>query len=85
MSEMPRPLRGIGLDHQTDEIGVIAVGNKNLGAVDQVVIALVHRSRPDTLEVGTGAWLRHSDSADQFTARHFRQPMMLLRLTAIIQ
>ena len=60
------------------EIGVIAVGNKNFGAVDQVMIALAYRPRPDTLEIGTGARFRHGEAADMIAGDQLRQVAGLL-------
>ncbi len=49
------------------------------------MVAVAHRARADALEVRPRARLGHRDRADQFAARHARQPALLLLLGAVIE
>jgi hypothetical protein len=71
---------GLGDDH--DQVGVLAVGDEGLGAVENVTIALFHRGGAHVLQVGAGARLAHRDGADHLAARQLRQPALLLLLGA---
>ena len=62
-------------DHQ---VGVDAVGDEGLAAVDDVVVAVALRARADAGQVGAGAGLGHRDRGDQLAGRDAGQPALLL-------
>ena len=49
------------------------------------MIAVPHGAHADALHVGARARLRDADGADQFAARHARQPALLLFLGAVVE
>ena len=77
-------LEALGLDHQqrialragleiraydeADEVGVQAVRDERLGAVDDVVVAVAHGGGGDAAQIGAGAGLGHRDRADELAA-----------------
>ena len=86
MSEMPLARSfGIGLGNDNDEVGVLAVGDEGLGAVEHVAVARFHRGGAHALQIGAGAGLAHGDGADQFAGRELRQPALFLLLGAVMQ
>ena len=78
-------LRRVGLGHDDDKIGKLAIGDERLRSIDDVVIAILLRAGLDTLKVGTCAGLGHGNGADQLAGRHFRQPSLLLLFRAIMK
>ena len=73
----------VGLGHHDHHIGVLAVGNKGLLAVENVAVAPRLRRCPHPLQVGAGARLGHGDGADDFALGHARQIAVLLLFGAI--
>ena len=68
-----------------DEIGVLAVADEGLRAVQHIAVAVPDRARAHALQVGAGAGLGHGDGADQFAGGEPRQPAPLLLLGAVMQ
>src|SRR6185312_8066165 len=66
-------------DHQ---VGLDAVGDERLGAVEHPVIAVADRRGAYALQVAARARLGHRDRADALPRRHRRQPAGLLLLGA---
>ena len=60
------------------------VGNKGLGAVDNVVITVTHCAGAHSGHVATGAGLSHGQCSDDFSGYHTRQPLMFLFVSADI-
>ena len=80
-----RLLLRVGLGDDDDKIGMLAVGDEGLLAVDDILVAGHPRGRAHGLEVGAGARLGHGDGADQFAGRHLRQPAAFLLFRAVGQ
>jgi hypothetical protein len=78
-------LRRVGLGHDDDQIGVLAIGDEGLRAVDDIVIAVLLGDRLDALQVGAGARFGHRDGADHLARRHFGQPFLFLLFRAEMQ
>ena len=77
---------GVGLGHDDDQVGMPAVGDEGLAAVEQVAaVALLDRGGLDALQVGSGGRLAHRDRADQLAGGQLRQVLLLLRLGAVVQ
>ena len=76
--------RWIGLGDGDDQIGMLAVGDIGLGAIDDVVVAVAPRGGLDVFEVRSGARLGHGDGNDRLAADHARQPGTLLFLRAVM-
>ena len=77
--------RRIGLGDDDDQVGVLAVGDEGLRAVEQVAVAGLLRGGLHALQVGAGARLGHGDGADQFAGGELRQPALFLLLGAVVQ
>ncbi len=75
-------MSGVGLGHHDDQVGVNAVGDERLGAVEDVVVPILDRLGLDALQVAAGARLRHRDRGDQLTRAELGQPALLLLLGA---
>ena len=75
--------RGVGLGDDDDEIGMLAVGDVGLGAVEDIMVAVALGGGADALEVGAGAGLGHGDRGRGFAGDHPRQPVSLLLLRAV--
>ena len=58
----------VGLGREHDEIAELAVGDEDLLAVDDEVVAIANRAGADRLEVAAGMRLRHAERADGFAA-----------------
>ncbi len=54
-------LRGIGLGHHDDDIGVLAIGDVGLGPVHHEVIAVLDRGGADALQIAARARFGHCD------------------------
>ena len=76
-------LRRVGLGHDHDHVGVLAVGDVGLLAADDVVVAVLLGRRLDALEVGAGARLGHRDGADRLAGDEPGQPLLLLLFRAV--
>src|SRR3954447_13574645 len=74
------PRLRVGAGHHDHEVGQDAVADERLGAVQDVVVALVDRGRADPLQVAAGTWLRHRDRRDDVSADTAGKPPMLLLL-----
>ena len=72
----------VGLGRQHDEVAKLAVGNEDLLAVDDKIVAVAHCAGPDRLEVAASMRLGHAERADRFTRDHLGQPLALLFLGA---
>ena len=68
---------GVGLGHHDHDVGVLAVGDEGLGAVEDVMITVLHGVGLDALQVGAGTGFAHGDGADQLAADHLRQQALL--------
>ena len=79
------PLARVGLDRGDDEVGVDAVGDEGLRAVDDVVVAVADGRGRHRGEVGADARLGHGDGGDQLARRDARQPAGLLLVGAVAQ
>jgi hypothetical protein len=79
------PGLAFGLGHHDDQVGVLAVGDEGLGAVDQIVIAVAAGEGAHGLQVGAGAGLGHRDRRGQLARHHARQPALLLVLGAAVE
>ena len=75
----------IGLGDNDDQVGVLAIGDEGLLAVDDVAVAVALGRGAHALQVGAGAGLGHSDRAYQFAGGEFRQPAAFLFLGAEMQ
>ena len=71
---------GIGLGHDNDQIGGLAIGDEGLLAIDAIVVAVLLGGGLDPLQVRSGARFGHGDGADQFARGQTRQPALLLFL-----
>ena len=71
-------LVGIGLRDHDHQVGVDAVGDEGLGAVEHVVIALLDGAGLDALQVAAGAGFGHRDRGDDLAGAELRQPALLL-------
>ncbi len=86
MSDVPlAPAGWIGLGDDDDEVGVLAVGDEGLRAVEDDLVARADGGGLDALQVGTGAGFGHGDGRDDFAARHLRQPVLLLFFRAVVE
>ncbi len=101
LAAAPEALRIVGLDHEQrdalgaglriglgdddDQIGVLAVGDEGLGAVEHVAVAGFLRRRAHALQIGAGAGLGHGDGADHLAGRELRQPALLLIFGAVVK
>jgi hypothetical protein len=72
---------GLGVDHHG--VGVGAVGDPHLGAVQQVVAALVLGAQLHADDVAAGARLAHGQRAHVLAADQLGQVFLLLRLAAV--
>mgnify|MGYP001212704004 CR=1 FL=1 len=61
----------IGFRRNDDDVGILAVGNIGLGAIDDIMIAVLPGCCADTLKVGPCARFGHGDRRDTFAADHF--------------
>ncbi|MCY1298960.1 hypothetical protein D9M70_484710 [compost metagenome] len=77
-------VRRVGLGRHYHHIGQQTVGDEHLGAVEQVVVTLVHRRGAHAREVGTGAGLGHGNREDGFTTDDPRQEARLLLGVAVL-
>ena len=73
---------GIGTNHGDHEVGVDAVGDEGLGAVDDVFVAVTDRSSRDRGEVGASARFGHRDRGDQLAGCQARKPAITLVVVA---
>ena len=76
------PALGIGLGRQHDDVAELAVGDEDLLAVDDEIVAVATRLRAHRLEIAAGVRLGHAERADRLAPHHLRQPMALLLLGA---
>ena len=75
----------VGLGDNDNEIGVLAVGDEGLRAVEHVAVAGFSRGGAHALQIGTGAGLGHGDGADHLAAHKLGQPALLLLVGAVMQ
>ena len=68
---------GLGVDHQ--RVGVGAVGDPELGAVEDVAVALLLGPQLHRDDIGAGARLGHRERADVLARDQLRQIVALLR------
>jgi hypothetical protein len=66
-----------------DQVRVDAVGDENLGAVQDPLIAVADGVGADALHIRAGTGLGHRQGAESLAADHLRQPLLLLRLRAV--
>ena len=58
---------GIGFGGDDHHIGVLAVGDEGLGAIEDVVVAVFYSAGAHGLQVAAGARLGHGDGAHRLT------------------
>ena len=75
----------IGLGDDDDQVGVLAVGDEGLRAVEHIAVAGFLGRGAHALQVGAGAGLAHRDGADEFAGDELGQPAPLLLLGAVMQ
>jgi hypothetical protein len=76
----------VGLGHQNHQIGVPAVGDEGLAAVDQVsAVRLQHGSSLDALQVRARSGLAHGNRAHHLASGQLGQVLLLLRFGAVMQ
>ena len=71
-----------GVGEQAHPVGLQAVGDPHLGAVDDVVAAVLPRRRLDAGDVGAGARLGDADAADRVAGDRRHQELAAQRLAA---
>ncbi len=76
---------GIGLDGGDDEVGVDAVGDERLGAVDDVVLAVTAGAGGHRGEVRADTRLGHRERRDQLAGGDPGQPALALLLGAVAE
>jgi hypothetical protein len=74
---------GVGLGVDDEGVGVAAVGDPHLRAVQHVAVALQVGAQLHRHHVGTGAGLRHRQRADVLAGDQLRQVFRLLRGAAV--
>ncbi len=72
----------VGPGGHDDEVGLVAVGDEGLGAVEDPGVTVADGGRLEGGEVGAAGGLGHRDGADELAARHAGQPALLLLLGA---
>jgi len=72
---------GLGIDDQG--VGIRAVGDPHLAAIEDVVIALAVGAQSHRHHVGTGTRLTHGQGADVFAGDELGQVLLLLLGTAV--
>ena len=76
----------VGFGHHDHQVGVPAVGDKGLAAIEQVAaIALQQGGSFDALQVRTGCRLAHGNGAHHLATGQPGQVFLLLRLGAVMQ
>src|SRR5699024_6148837 len=75
---------GAGDGDDDEHVGVARVGDKDLGAVELPVVALVHGVGLLDLGVGAGAGLGQAESADPLAAAQLGQVLGLLLRGAVL-
>ena len=76
----------VGLGHQNHQVGMPAVGDEGLAAVDQIgAVCLQQRRGFHALQVRTCSWFAHGDRAHHLTAGQLGQVLLLLRFGAVMQ
>ena len=78
-------LARVGPHRGDDEVGVDAVGDERLGAVDDVVVAVALRAGGDPGEIRAGARLGHRHRGDELAGGDPGQPALALLLVAVAQ
>ena len=76
-------LARVGLHRGDHEVGVDAVRDERLRAVDDVGVAVADRGRLHAREVGADAGLGHRDRGDELARRDARHPARLLLVGAV--
>ena len=61
----------------------MAVGNKGLGAIENIMITIQHSGGVGALKIRTGARLGHGNRGNQFAGNTQRQILFLLLFAAI--
>src|SRR5271166_616185 len=75
----------VGLGDDDDQVGVLAVGDEGLRAIEHVAIAGLPRRRAYALKVGPGAGLAHGDRAHELAAHELGQPAPPLLFRSVMQ
>ncbi|KAG1250028.1 hypothetical protein G6F65_018888 [Rhizopus arrhizus] len=73
----------LGLRPDDRQVGHRPAGDPHLAAADPPVTAVAHRTGLHAGRIGTAVRLGQAEAADQFAARHRRQPLLALFLAAI--
>ena len=71
--------------HHDSHIAEVAIGNKNLGAINDIFITIKDCCSFYRLQIWACAWFRHGNRCHGVTRRHFRKPVLLLFCIAKIQ
>ena len=71
--------RRVRLCRQHYDVAELAIGDENLLAVDDEIIALSGRAGADRLQIAAGMWLGHAKRTDRLTFDHLWKPVVLLR------
>lgn len=79
-AEALRTLVRIGTRDHDHQVGVDAVGDERLGAVEDPVVPVPHRTGLDALQIAAGSRFGHRDRGDDLPAAEPRQPALLLLL-----
>ena len=77
--------RRVGLHRGDHEVGVDAVGDEGLRAVDHVVVAVADGRGGHAGQVGADAGLGHGDGGDQLARADAREPALLLLVGARVR
>ena len=80
-----RRARGAGLGGDADQIGVDAIGDVELGAIEPPATRDLLRRRPDRLHVRTGVGFGDRDGGDHVAAYDRRHPAIFLRVAARVE
>ena len=72
----------VGFRRDAIKVGVHAVGDEHLGAVEDVAVALAAREGADAFHVGAGIRLGDGDRGDDLAGDDAGHPFVLLRLAA---
>ncbi|MNM72543.1 hypothetical protein D3C81_842390 [compost metagenome] len=73
----------VAAGHDGENARVRGIGDKALGAVEHIAVAVTHSTGAQRRRVGAGARFGQRERADQFTRGHARQVVALLRLGAV--
>ena len=73
---------GVGLGHEHDVVGAVAVGDVGLRPVDHILVAVAHSVRLDAGDVGAGVRLGDAEAGDLLALDRGHEVALLLLLGA---